>query len=63
VRDLDLVLFNRTANAWGAHVAIALANGLLHLSAEVGRPALWRWSDFADRERYHAIIGAIRIAR
>jgi hypothetical protein len=45
------------------HVVVALANGLLHLSAEVSRPALWRWSDFADRERYQAIIGAIRIAR
>lgn len=63
VRDLDLVLFNRTANSWGAHVVVALASGFLHLSAEVGRPALWEWSDFADRDRYHAIIGAIRIVR
>ena len=63
VRDLDLVLFNRTADAWGAHVVVALAGGFLHLSAEVGRPALWQWSDFAERERYQAIIGAIRVAR
>ncbi|HEY5222324.1 MAG TPA: hypothetical protein VIJ18_04640 [Microbacteriaceae bacterium] len=63
VRDLDLVLFDRTANSWGAHVVVALASGFLHLSAEVGRPTLWQWCDFADRERYQAIIGAIRIDR
>lgn len=61
VQDLDLILFNRTADAWGAHVAVALAGQLLHLSAEVGQPALWQWSDFAERERYRSIVGAIRL--
>lgn len=61
VQDLDLVLFNRVANAWGAHVAVALSGKLLHLSAEVGQPALWQWSDFAGRERYRSVVGAIRL--
>jgi lipoprotein Spr len=43
VKDLDLVLFNRTADAWGAHVTVTLSGRLLHLSAEVGQPALWQW--------------------
>ncbi|AMM22497.1 hypothetical protein AX769_16580 [Frondihabitans sp. PAMC 28766] len=59
---LDLVLFNSTADAWGAHVAVALGGELLHLCAEVGRPAVWRWSDFAARDRYRVIVGVLRVA-
>lgn len=40
VRPLDLALFNDTEQAWGAHVAVVTATGLLHLCSEVGRPAL-----------------------
>ena len=63
VQDLDLVLFNRTDEARGAHVAVALADGFLHLSAEVAKPTVWQLSDFAARERYAVTIGAVRITR
>lgn len=62
LRRLDLVLFNRTDDPWGAHIAVALDEGLLHLCSEVGRPAVWAWSDFAERERYQVVVGAIRVA-
>ena len=61
VRELGLVLFNPTADSWGAHVAVALGGQLLHLCAEVGRPALWQWSDFAARERYATLFGVVRV--
>jgi hypothetical protein len=61
IRDLDLVLFNSTADAWGAHVAVALGGRLLHLCAEAGRPALWQWTDFAARKRYATLVGAVRV--
>ncbi|WIB65748.1 hydrolase [Curtobacterium sp. MCBD17_040] len=61
VEPLDLVLFNGTSDARGAHVAVAMPTGLLHLSAEVGRPTLWQWSDFSHRQRYRAVVGAIRV--
>ncbi|WP_369370633.1 hydrolase [Promicromonospora sp. Populi] len=63
----DLVLFNRSLNhgaaAYGAHVAVYLGDDrLLHLCAELGRPAVWTRADFAARERYASVIGAVRIA-
>jgi hypothetical protein len=59
--DLDLALFNSSADSWGAHVATVLGGRLLHLCAEVGRPALWRWSDFATRKRYATVVGVVRV--
>jgi hypothetical protein len=61
VQDLDLALFNPAAGSWGAHVAVALGGELLHLCAEVGRPALWQWPDFAARERYATLVGVVRV--
>ena len=58
--DLDLALFSATGDAWGAHVAVVLGDRLLHLSAEVGWPALWRWEDFEERPRYRILVGLIR---
>ncbi len=59
---LDLVLVNESPAAWGAHVAILMARDqLLHLSVEVGRPAVWSWADFAARPRYRCIVGAKRV--
>lgn len=51
---------NRTGEAWGAHVAIVFGDFLLHLSAEVGWPALWSWEEFAVRERYSRLVGVVR---
>lgn len=45
VHDLDLVLFNDSDDARGAHVAIVMGDELLHLCAEEGRPAIWSWTD------------------
>lgn len=63
VHRLDLVLFNKSLDAWGAHVAVVVAGGFLHLCAEVGHPAVWQWSDFYKRDRYRVVVGAIRAAR
>jgi hypothetical protein len=60
-RDLDLVLFNDSGAAWGAHVAVVAGDQLLHLCAEEGRPALWAWGDFAIRTRYETIVGLVRV--
>ncbi|MFF2779980.1 hydrolase [Streptomyces sp. NPDC058052] len=61
-RPLDLLLYNATDRAYGAHVAVCAGDGaLLHLCAEVGRPAVWRPEDFAARARYRVLLGAKRI--
>ena len=59
--DLDLVLFNETDHAWGAHVAVVLGSRLLHLCAEEGVPAAWTWDAFASRERYARVVGVLRV--
>ncbi|MGW0629733.1 hydrolase [Streptomyces sp. NPDC002758] len=63
-RPLDLLLFNRTHEPYGAHVGIRLHDDrVLHLCAEIGRPAVWTLGDFAERERYRVLIGAKRVTR
>lgn len=63
-RPLDLVLVNATSEAWGAHVGVWVGDEqVLHLSAEIGRPAVWRMSEFAARTRYRVLIGFKRVAR
>ena len=57
-QPLDLVLFKKDGDPYGAHVGLAVAHDeVLHLCKEVGRPALWPWSGFADRPRYAVVIG------
>ncbi|MEV0126281.1 hydrolase [Streptomyces sp. NPDC050703] len=61
---LDLVLFNASDRAYGAHVGVwAGDDAVLHLCAEVGRPAVWSLTDFAARARYGVMLGAKRVTR
>ncbi|MDX3006938.1 hypothetical protein PWY87_35080 [Kribbella solani] len=62
-RPLDLLLFNATNDAYGAHVGIWAEEGrVLHLCAEAGRPAVWEMSEFAKRERYQSLVGIKRVS-
>jgi len=59
---LDLIFFNRTANPFGAHLGVLVGrNRVLHLSKEVGTPAIWSFEEFALRPRYSITIGAKRV--
>ncbi|MBB6397480.1 cell wall-associated NlpC family hydrolase [Actinomadura coerulea] len=63
-RPYDLVLFNPTQDAWGAHVGVvAGADQILHLCAEVGHPAVWSWQEFRARPRYRTLVGIKRVTR
>jgi hypothetical protein len=60
----DLLLFNRTVAAWGAHVAVYLGGQLaIHLSQRAGVPVIWKIGDFASRPEYACFIGAKRVQR
>ncbi|MEY9850065.1 cell wall-associated NlpC family hydrolase [Streptacidiphilus sp. BW17] len=62
-RPLDLLLFGPTAAPYGAHVGVCLApDRILHLSREVGRPAVWSLADFGARQRHRVLIGVKRVA-
>ena len=61
-RPLDLALFNAGDDPWGAHVGVAVGEDrILHLCAEVGRPAVWSLGEFARRERYCTRLGFKRV--
>ena len=57
----DLVLFNATSDAFGAHVGIYAGDErVLHLSKQAGIPAAWTLDEFARNPRYRVRIGAKR---
>ncbi len=61
-KPLDLVLFNRSADPYGAHVGLWMApQEILHLCREVGVPAVWPPAEFARRARYATTIGFKRV--
>lgn len=63
-QPLDLVLFNSSEEPFGAHVGIYMApDQVLHLSQEIGRPAVWSFDEFAERPRYSTVIGIKRVIR
>lgn len=57
-RPLDLVLFHDRQQAWGAHVGVVCSDAeVVHLSQEVGRPAVWTFAQFAAAPRFVNLIG------
>ena len=61
---LDLLLFNVMRSSYGAHVAVYLGDGrAVHLSRQVGIPALWTIPQFLATPRYRCLIGAKRVRR
>jgi lipoprotein Spr len=60
-RLLDILMFNRDASAWGAHLALYLGDGrAIHLSKEPARPAVWEVGEFSKHERYRTLVGIKR---
>ena len=58
----DLLLFNATTNAWGAHVAVSLGGDqAIHLSQRLCSPAVWSLARFAQEDDYRVLIGAKRL--
>ncbi len=61
-QPLDLLLFNDTEIAWGAHVAVYLGDGVVaHLSRQFGLPVTCTIEDMLRMPKYRVLIGAKRI--
>ena len=61
MRPLDILMFNRNEAAWGAHLALYLGEQrAIHLSREVGHPAIWSLDEFARLPRYRVPLGIKR---
>lgn len=62
IEPLDLLLFNRTTDPYGAHIAVALGGGqAIHLSRRVGTPVVWPFARFLEEPDYAVLIGAKRV--
>jgi cell wall-associated NlpC family hydrolase len=58
---LDLIFFNRTQVAFGAHVGVFIGeNSVLHLARRVGAPAVWSLRAFAEIASYRVLLGGKR---
>lgn len=56
-QPLDLLLYNRSSDPFGAHVGLWTGDGVAHLCAEVGYPTVWPQAQFDARPRYAVRIG------
>jgi murein DD-endopeptidase / murein LD-carboxypeptidase len=62
LEPLDVLLYNRVAEAHGAHVAVYVGDGCaVHLSKHIGRPEIWPIDKFLARPEYAVFVGAKRI--
>ncbi|MFI1382970.1 cell wall hydrolase [Embleya sp. NPDC020886] len=66
---LDLVLFDGGPRpdrdpGYAAHIGVHLGpDRVLHLCREVGRPAIWSYTEFAARPHYARLLGVKRCRR
>ena len=61
VEAYDILFWNKTATAWGAHVGLALdASHIIHLSHENGFAEIWPIEKFETKPNYAHFIGSKR---
>ena len=59
---LDLMLYNKTPDPFGAHVGLYVGNDqVLHLSFDIGYPVIQQHSELISQEKYAYFIGAKRL--
>lgn len=59
---LDIMLYNETADAYGAHVGVYVGEGtVFHLSKENGTPKYEKHTDLLQQPKYQFFIGAKRV--
>ena len=62
LKELDILLWNKTSQAWGAHVGVYIGdNQIIHLSKAEGFPVIWGIEDFKAHSQYAVYIGAKRV--
>jgi hypothetical protein len=62
LEPLDLMLFNATASAWGAHVAVYLGDdAVAHLSRHIGLPEVCAIGQLLRTPKYRVLVGVKRI--
>ena len=58
---LDIAFFNKTSEAWGAHVGVFMNDReILHLAKKEGNPVVWTIQQFLMSPLYRVMLGAKR---
>jgi len=61
-KTLDLMLYNKTPQAYGAHVGVYVGDGrILHLSYAIGYPVIQKHTALLSQAKYACFIGAKRV--
>lgn len=61
-QPLDILLYNKTPDAYGAHVAVYVGDGMvIHLSLDNGTPKIQSHASMIEDPKYAFFIGAKRI--
>ena len=62
LQPLDILLWNKTDNPWGAHVGVYLGeNKVIHLSKANHTAVIWTLEEFLKQPAYTVFIGAKRV--
>ena len=62
LQPLDLMLYNKTAAAYGAHVGVHIGNDqVLYLSLDLGLPTIQTHQRLLSQKKYAHFIGAKRV--
>lgn len=62
LQPLDILLWNKTAEPWGAHVGVYLGNNeAIHLSKANQTAVIWPLEKFLEQPAYRVFIGAKRV--
>jgi hypothetical protein len=57
LRPFDLILFNRSSAAFGAHVGICVGDdAIIHLSKSIGKPIIWGMGQFEKVREYRSVV-------
>lgn len=64
LEPLDILLWNKEKEAWGAHVGLYLGDNLaIHLSKSNEYPVIWTLEKFLEQDLYQVFIGAKRVLK
>lgn len=59
---LDLMLYNKSSESYGAHVGVYVGNGkVLHLSQDIGHPVIQSHNELLLNKKYLYFIGSKRM--
>ncbi|MEM9723689.1 MAG: NlpC/P60 family protein [Bacteroidota bacterium] len=59
---LDLLLWHKHLDSYGAHVGIYIGQQyVIHLAKHIGKPVIWNLEQFPLEDRYKYFIGAKRL--